>query len=228
MGVKVETKGRIARRHLPADALRRPRIEDPQRIGAQKTFDRKIRKTLHHRMDVIRRVLHAVRPVLKIEIHPHAPIRGPQNLGPHVGKVLRGRTAKLLLAVATRTLGQQIHHAAARPPKPLDRDPSVDEAQRLDPVEMAPLARPLRNGPYGRLLAGRDPRRGDFDPVDAKLLEQQTRYGELLPRVERHTRGLFAVTKRRVENLHPCGHRRRHRTACVFSYDSICGRMLRR
>ena len=47
-------------------------IEDPEGIGEHESINATVFQSFHHLHDIVRRVSHSVRPILKIEIDAHA------------------------------------------------------------------------------------------------------------------------------------------------------------
>src|SRR5262245_37477461 len=98
-------------------------------------------------------------------------------------------------------LDQQVHHARAGAGHPIDRRASVAVAEDFDAREQAVPGRPLGDALSGLALALGDARRGDLDPVDLHLGEQQARELELLGGRVRDVGRLLAVAQGRVHDL---------------------------
>ena len=69
MCMKVKVGIRIALDHLPEVLDTLQGIHNTKRIGQHKPADTDVAKRIHQIIDIRRRILHAVRPVFKIEVH---------------------------------------------------------------------------------------------------------------------------------------------------------------
>ena len=70
VGVKIETSFRIGFNHFAAKLVCFVRIKNSQRIGQHDTVDIEFQQFGNHKMNVIFRIAHTVRPVFEIYIHP--------------------------------------------------------------------------------------------------------------------------------------------------------------
>ena len=73
VGMEVEMQIGITLHHLAEILYHLQRVHDTQRIGQHKAFHIGGAQCIHHLIDIFGRVLHAVAPILEIEIDRDAP-----------------------------------------------------------------------------------------------------------------------------------------------------------
>ena len=209
VGMEVEMQFRITLDHLAAERIALVGSEHAERIGDHETRDRPIAQRVDHPVNVILGKAHAVRPVLQIEIDRDTLGRGSLDRLANIGYVLFGRLAQLQLAMAQRTFGKQIHHAASGIGDNLikQRNSAVDETQNLHPVEKTAFLGPAGDTPHRLELSVGNPGRGYLDPVDMQFVEQQTRDAQLLTHGKRDSRSLLAVAQGRIQYFDAIHHR---------------------
>ena len=207
VGMEVEMQFRITLDHLAAERIALVGSEHAERIGDHETRDRPIAQRVDHPVNVILGKAHAVRPVLQIEIDRDTLGRGSLDRLANIGYVLFGRLAQLQLAMAQRTFGKQIHHAASGIGDPPQRNSAVDETQNLHPVEKTAFLGPAGDTPHRLELSVGNPGRGYLNPVDMQFVEQQTRDAQLLAHGKRHSRSLLAVAQGRIQYFDAIHHR---------------------
>ena len=158
-------------------------------------------ETVHQLIDVLRRILHAVRPVLQIEVDADALAGSIFQLLTNVADMLFGSLVKLLRAVFQRALRQQVHHTPTTIVNPIYRLSAVDESKHLYPIQTSYLAGIATYLGDCFALTFRDACRSHLDAIDVQVVKQLSRHHHLFVRQKRHTIGLLAVAQRRVHNL---------------------------
>ena len=201
VGVEVEVGVGVVLHHLPHIVNHLQRIHNAERVGQHKTPNAGIDEGIHQLIDVLRRVLHTVRPVLQIEVHDDAALMSVGHFLSDVFDVLFRRLAQLLRAVLQRTLGQQVNHPTAAVGNPVDASVPVDEAEHLHPVYIAGLLGIAANHLHAVPLTVADACRPHLNAVDVEVVQQHTGYHQFLVRQERDAIGLLAVAERGVKNL---------------------------
>ena len=91
MAVELKLSTRIAVGHCLDVFVGIHRIEDAEGVGQQISQDTLILQTVHHVPHVVAAVAHALRPVLKIEVHVHPFGMGVVDDALDVGNMLIGR-----------------------------------------------------------------------------------------------------------------------------------------
>ena len=155
MGVEVEVCIRIALDHLPEVLDTLQGIHNAQRIGQHKPPDTDVAEGVHHLIDIERRFLHAVRPVLEVEVHGHLLLPGVLHRRDNVLDMFFGCLLQLLLTMAQRAFRQEVHGLTATRIYPVDALPAVDESQHLHPAEHIHLRSIAANHTDGFLLTFR-------------------------------------------------------------------------
>jgi hypothetical protein len=131
-------------------------------------------------IDIVWAIAIAVRPVFQIEVDAQALRVRPIEGCPDVGDMRLGRLAKLTTTVSLAALGQQVQHLASGAPDPIHACPAIGEPQHLDPLNQAAFPGPVDDLGHGAGLARGHARRGDLDPIDPHLFEQDLGKVELL------------------------------------------------
>ena len=106
MGVEVEMCIWIALHHLTEVLDTLQGIHNTQRVGQHKPPDADVAEGVHHLIDIERRFLHTVRPVLEVEVHGHLFLTGVLHRLDDVLDMLLGRFLQLLLTMTQRAFRQ--------------------------------------------------------------------------------------------------------------------------
>ena len=201
VGVEVEPCVGITFHHLAEILYHLHRVHDAKRVGKHEAAYARVGQSVHHLVDILRRILHSVAPVLKIQVDRHALRLGVGQRLANVVDVLFGRLVQLLGAVAQRPLGQEVDHPATAVVNPVDGEVAVDEAKHLHPVQLVYLAGVAAYHLHGVLLAVGHARRGHLDAVHVDILEQHARNHQLLVRQKRHAARLLSIAQCAVHYL---------------------------
>ena len=130
---------RVAFHHLTHVADELQRIENAQCIGQHDATDADILQTIHQLEDILRRILHAITPILQIEIDRESTLQRHLHVGLNISQMLLRRLLQLLCTVAVRPLGKQVDDMTASILNPLEGFAIIHKAQHLYPIQVAML-----------------------------------------------------------------------------------------
>ncbi len=94
--MEIEPAFRISFDHFAAKLVGFVRIENAQRVGQHDAVDVEFQQFGNHKMNVIRRITHAIRPVFEVNIHPDPQVSSVINRSFDVFNMLFRTFAKLL------------------------------------------------------------------------------------------------------------------------------------
>ena len=201
VAVEVEAAGRKLLRHPLDERPHLRRAQDAEGVAQHQPLHRHAGERRHVAQHVVGRVAHAARPVLQVDVEHDAVPRAVVDRPADVVDVLLRRAPQLFPAVLERALGQQVDHAAAHGPRPVDRRLPVDEPQHLDAVRESQGVGPVRDAADGAALAVARASGRDLDPVHLDLFQQAPGDGQLLGGRHRHAFRLLAVPEGGVQDL---------------------------
>ena len=205
VGVEVEMHLRIALHHLTEILHHLQGIHHAQSVREHETRNLSISQFcqgVHQLIYIFWRILHAVRPVLQIEVDREPLAVGILHLFNNIGNVLLGGLVQLVRAMLQRTLCQQVDDTTATVGYPIDRLPAIHKAQHLDTIQTVYLTGITAYHRHSVLLTVRHARRSHLDAVHIDLVQQLTRHHEFLVGQERDAIGLLAIAQGRVHNLY--------------------------
>ena len=216
MGVEVEVGIGITLDHLTEvlDALQG--VHDTQRVGQHETTDAAVAEGIHELIDIEGRVLHAVRPVLEVEVDGESLLAGILHLTEDIVDMGLWRLLQLFLTMAQGAFRQEVDGLAATTLDPIDTLSAIHEAEHLDMFELVDLLRITADHADGLFLTFGNACRCHFDAIDIQVVEQHTGNDKFLVGQETDTTGLLTVAQGGVHNLHEGSH------AFVFSYLFCC------
>ena len=202
VGMEIEVGVGIAFHHLPEvlDALQG--IHDAQSVRQHKAPDAAVAEGIHQLIDIEGRILHAVRPVLQVEVHRDTLLAGILHLLTDILDMFFRCLLELLGAVFQRTLCQQVHRLAATVGYPVDALSTIHKPEHFHALQLVDLLCIATDHADCLLLAFRHPSRRHLDTIHVEVVQQHTGYHQFLMRKKRDTAGLFSVAQRRVQNLH--------------------------
>ena len=195
VGMEVEMELGPELHHLTDEEARGLGVEDAQRVGQQEPVDGQIHEMVNHAPHIVRRVLHAVAPVLEIEVDIESLLNGHVNIVADVFPMFLRRLVELVLTMAQAALGEEVDDRSSGLFDPSDGGAVVNESENLDSGEVTGFTRPARHFRDALEFALGNPGGSHLDAIDSHLLDEFAGYGELLRRGECHTGGLFAVAK---------------------------------
>ena len=218
MGMEVETARRIALHHLSHEAGKFHRIEDSECVGQHDAFYRHLAKLVHQGKDVIGTVLHAVAPVLEIDIDADALLLSIVNRATEIADVLLECLVQLAFTMLPAPFAKEVHALAAALHNPVHALRLIHKTEHLYPIELAILTRPTRDALHCLHLTFRNTSACHLNPIYIQVLQQSTRNHQLLVRHEADAAGLFTIAKRGVHYLY----------RSFFSHSSILSVLERR
>ena len=178
------------------------RVHNSQRIGQHKSTDAHIAERIHQLINIVRRLIHAVAPILEIQVHDDALRVGVLHLADDIIDMLLGRLLQLIGTMFQRALGQQIQRFAATLGSPVNTLAAIDKSQHLYPLQLVDTGGIAANHLHRLFLTLAHSRRCHFYAVYVQVVKQHTGDDQLLVRQKTHAAGLFAIAQRRVHNLH--------------------------
>ena len=202
MRMEVKMRVGVALLHLPHVLYHLQWIENAQGIRKHESTDGCLCQCIEHGIDILRRLLHAVAPVLQVEVHAHIKTIGTSQTLLDIGHMLLYGFLQLTAAVFLTTLSQQVHHLTARLGNPLDGIATIDEAQYLDTVKLVYLTGIAADHLHSILVAVAHLCRGHLDTVHVDVLQQHPGNHQLLVRQEAHAGSLLTIAQRTVHDLH--------------------------
>ena len=119
MCVEIKMDCRVTLHHTAAVLQSSVRIQNAQCIGQHHALYRHPLERIHQVKHVLGRALHAVAPVLKIDIHLHTAAHSVLNGAADIADMLIGRLAQLRGHVLEAALAEQVHHVASCPQNPI-------------------------------------------------------------------------------------------------------------
>ena len=132
MSMEVEMHIRITLHHLPEVLNDLQGIHHPQGVRQHETFDDLCRhKAIHQLINVFGRILHAIRPVLQIEVDADALAGSIFQFLLDVADMFLRCFLQLKRAMLQRALGQKIHHPTPTRGYPVDALATIYKAQNL-------------------------------------------------------------------------------------------------
>ena len=171
VGVEVEVGVGIALHHLTEILYHLQGVHDTKSVGQHEATDTRVDESIHHLVNIIRGVLHAVRPVFQVEVHADTQLTGVCHRLADVGDMLAGHLAQLLAAMLQRAFGQQVQGLAATVGNPVYTLMPVDEAENLYFLEAVNLTGITADHLDGLFLAVADTSRPHFDAIDVKVVQ---------------------------------------------------------
>jgi len=118
--MEIETQFRIAGGHLDTEVIRFLRVQDAQRIGQHKPFDRFLTERIDHLVNVLRRMAHAVGPVFQVQVDIDTHLPGIGNYLFYIVEMFFRCFAELFGHMLIRAFTQQVDHAASCILNPLE------------------------------------------------------------------------------------------------------------
>ena len=167
---------------------------------------------IHELIDILGRILHAIRPVFQVEVDAQSFLMCISYLATYVGNMLLGSLVQLCGTMLQRTFGQQVDNFSATVGNPVNALATIHETEHLNALQTPHLLRSLANHGNGFLLALADTCRSDLDAIDIDSLQEFACHHEFLVRQETDTVRLLPVTQRGVHDLNE----RRNALVCVY------------
>ena len=204
--MKVEVQVGIASDHLAHEGSGLLRIEDAERVGQHETLHTAVLQRIDKSKHIVDVVLHAVRPVLQIEVDMDAQFVGIVDAAADVRHMLLEGLLQLEAAMPFAALAEQVDILASAVGNPIQRGLSVNKAKHLHTIQHASLTRPPADVGDGLLLAIGHTCRGHLDAIHIQVHQQHARNHQLLVRHKAHAIGLLAVAERRVHDFYELIH----------------------
>ena len=216
MGVEVEVGIGITLDHFTEVLDTLQGVHDTQCVGQHESTDTAVAEGIHQLIDIEGRILHAVRPVLEVEVDGEALLTGILHLTEDIVDMGLGCLLQLFLTMAQGALRQEVDGLTATTEDPVNTLSAIHEAEYLDMFEFVDLRRITADHADGLFLAFGDAGRCHLDTIDIQIVEQHTGYDEFLMGQETDATGLLTVAQGGVHDLHEGAH------AFVFSYLFCC------
>ena len=153
-------------------------------------------------IDIRGRILHAIRPILQIQVHGDAFAAGIFHLAADVLDMLIGGLLELLGAMLQRAFRQQVQRLTSTFGNPVHTLAVIHEAEHLYPIQLVDLLCITADHLYGLFLAVGDTGRSHLDTVHIQIVQQHTGHHEFLMRQEGYTTGLLAVAQGGIQDFH--------------------------
>ncbi len=193
MGMEVEAARRIALHHLSHKAGKFHWIEDSECVGQHDAFYRHLAKLVHQSKNIVGTILHAVAPVLEIEIYGESFLTGIVYGLQDIVKMFLNGFVELFLTVFLRTFSKKIKDLTPTLCYPIYREIAVNEPEHFYPLEHTCLISIATYHLHGVLLVLRHSCRRHLYAVNVDVAQQHSRYHQFLVRQKRHAACLFAV-----------------------------------
>ena len=204
--MKIKLQVGITAGHLTHECGCQLRIEDAQRVGQHETLHTTILQRIHKAKHIVRAVLHAVRPILQIEVHANAQLLGIADALLDVRHMLLQRLLQLVLAMTLTTLAEQVDVAAFAVVDPVERSRAIHKSEHLHPVKHACLTSPSADTLHRFLLSVRHTRRSHLNAIHIQVHQQHTGNHQLLVGHKTDAVGLFTIAQRRVHDFYELFH----------------------
>ena len=184
MSVELETEVWESACHLTEESTRLHWSKHTEGIRQHETHDSTVLEGIYHVIDILRTVLHAIAPVLKVDVHLESLLMRIVDSLLDICNMLVRSTLELLCAMFLRTFGKEIYDRATAFRDPIDRTTAITESEYLYPIQHTRTLRIATNHLNGFLLALADTCRGYLYTVNIDVTQQHTRYHEFLMRKE--------------------------------------------
>ena len=216
MGVEVEMGIGITLDHLTEVLDTLEGVHDAEGVGEHETADADVAEFVHHLIDIGRRLLHTVGPVLEIEVDGHALAAGIVDGLTDIVDMFLGGLVKLFLTMAERAFGKEVDGLGPTGMDPVDALAAVDESKHLYTFEAVDPGGIAADHADSFLLTLGHSRRGHLDTVDVEVVEEHAGDHQFLMWQEADAIGLLPVAQGRVHNLD------KRLQAVVLSYLFCC------
>ena len=177
-------------------------VHDAERVREQEALNPGLGEHVEHLVDVVRRVLHSVAPILKIQINVHTLLKRVVNSMLDIREMLVYGLVKLVCTMLERPFGKQVDDHSSAAAYPVYGQVTVNEAQHLYPIQFAYTLCVVAYHSDSILLAMRNTCRRHLYPVYVDIREELLGNHHFLMRKKRHSAGLLAVAECAVHNLY--------------------------
>ena len=206
VGMEIEMKVGIAGNHLIDKDCGQLRVEDAERVGQHESLHAAVLEGIDQAIDIVGTVLHAVRPVLQIEVDIDVQLFRVVDAPTDVRHMFFEGLLQLELAMTLTALAEQVDVAASAVVNPIERGLAIDKPQHFNPVEHVALTSPSADALHSFLFPIRHTCRCHFDAIHIQFGQEHAGNQQLLVRHKAHAVGLFAIAERRVHDFYELFH----------------------